>query len=114
MNDNDLRYIKAINMFCKEIIDFSYNFEFGRFTQDLKTNKACILNLQQIGENAKKLSLEFKQKYDDLPWQSMSDFRNIVAHDYFGIDLDEVWDIIMDDSPELLEFTETLLKETGK
>ena len=110
MNEKDNIIIKNINRFCKEIISFVENFEYDDFDLDLKTNKACILNLEQIGENAKKLSIDFKEKHKNIPWQAMADFRNIVAHNYFGLNLDDVWDIVMKDIPELLEFTESILK----
>ena len=110
MNEKDSNIIKNINKLCKEIISFVENFEFDDFDSDLKTNKACILNLEQIGENAKKLSPDFKQTHNNIPWQAMADFRNIVAHNYFGLDLDDVWDIVMKDIPELHEFIENILK----
>ena len=109
MNEKDKIIIKNINKFCKEIMTFIENFEFDEFDQDLKTNKACILNLEQIGENAKKLSIDFKQKHSNIPWQAMSDFRNIVAHNYLGIELDVVWDIITRDIPELIAFSDKVL-----
>ncbi len=47
-----------------------------------------------IGEMISKLDEEFKEKYSSIPWQKIKDFRNLVAHNYFGIDADEIWEII--------------------
>ena len=48
-----------------------------------------------IGEMISKLDENFKEKYSNIPWQKIKDFRNIVAHNYFGIDADEIWEIII-------------------
>jgi uncharacterized protein with HEPN domain len=47
-----------------------------------------------IGEIISRLAVEYKNAHNEIPWQKIKDFRNIIAHDYFGIDADEVWDII--------------------
>ena len=47
-----------------------------------------------IGEMISKLDNQFKTKNNQIPWVKIKDFRNIIAHDYFGIDSDEIWDII--------------------
>jgi uncharacterized protein with HEPN domain len=48
-----------------------------------------------IGEMISKLDDNFKDEYSFVPWQKIKDFRNIVAHHYFGIDADEIWEIIV-------------------
>jgi uncharacterized protein with HEPN domain len=47
-----------------------------------------------IGEIVNRLNDEYKESHINIPWQNIKDFRNIIAHDYFGIDADEVWSII--------------------
>jgi uncharacterized protein with HEPN domain len=47
-----------------------------------------------IGEMISKLDDSFKDKHSTIPWQKIKDFRNIIAHNYFGIDADEIWEII--------------------
>ncbi|MBS4067687.1 HepT-like ribonuclease domain-containing protein [Sulfurimonas sp. RIFOXYB12_FULL_35_9] len=47
-----------------------------------------------IGEIISRLDEKFKTSHSEIPWQKIKDFRNIIAHDYFGIDVDEIWDII--------------------
>lgn len=60
-----------------------------------------IRQLEIIGEASKKLSKEFKEKYPQIPWRDISGMRDKLIHDYFGIDLDAVWDTISKDIPEL-------------
>lgn len=48
-----------------------------------------------IGEMISKLDENFKEKHSSIPWQKIKDFRNLVAYNYFGIDADEIWEIIL-------------------
>ena len=65
------------------------------FNSDSKSFDAAMMNFVVIGEMAEKLSDEFKKETEeDVNWFSISGFRNIIAHNYFGIDAEEVWQII--------------------
>ena len=50
-----------------------------------------IHHIQVIGEGARRLSQELRNRYPEIPWSAIIGMRNIVVHDYFGIDLEEVW-----------------------
>lgn len=58
---------------------------------------ACVWQLQIIGEASSKVSQELKETQSEIPWQDMKKFRNIAAHQYFGIDENIIWDIIQQD-----------------
>jgi uncharacterized protein with HEPN domain len=77
---------------------------------DAKSFDAIMMNFIIIGEMVIKLSDGFKEKNSDIEWWKIKGFRNIVAHDYFGIDAEEVWQIIQDKLPELKTFIEKYLK----
>ena len=64
---------------------------------------AAMMNFIVIGEAVGKLSEEVKTKNDQIDWQKIYSFRNIVAHHYFGINVDIVWQIIRFDLPKLKE-----------
>jgi uncharacterized protein with HEPN domain len=66
MKDTDRDIIKLLQKYCSEILSFADGFEYTEFVEDSKTNKACLLNLEQIGENVHKLSHEFVDKYKRL------------------------------------------------
>lgn len=61
---------------------------------------AVMRELEIIGEAVSKLPESFKNKYPSIPWRDIKDFRNILAHNYWSIDLETVWNII--DNPEKL------------
>ena len=60
-----------------------------------------------IGEIISRLDEAYKNTHSEIPWQKIKDFRNIIAHDYFGIDADEVWDII---NNKLLPLQQDIIK----
>ncbi|MGE5458475.1 MAG: DUF86 domain-containing protein [Methanococcaceae archaeon] len=71
------------------------------FNNDYRNFDATMMNFVVIGEMVEKLSEDFKKKYNHIEWIKLKGFRNIVAHDYFGIDAEEVWQIIKNKIPAL-------------
>ena len=71
------------------------------FNNDYRNFDATMMNFVVIGEMVDKLSDDFKKKHDKIDWIKIKGFRNIVAHDYFGIDAEEVWQIIKNKIPKL-------------
>jgi len=73
------------------------------FRTDLRTQDAIIRNLQVMGEAVKKVSLETREAHPDIPWKDIAGMRDRVVHDYFGVSLDIVWDVVANHVPPLLE-----------
>jgi uncharacterized protein with HEPN domain len=72
--------------------DFNYNYQIF---------DATMMNFVVIGEMVNKLSEEFKKTHSEIDWIKIKGFRNVVAHDYFGIDAEEVWQLIKNKIPSL-------------
>ena len=70
---------------------------------------AAMMNFIVIGEESGKLSDEFKTSNEQVNWFKISGLRNIIAHHYFGINVDIVWEIIRVDLPQLQEELKKLL-----
>lgn len=66
--------------------------------------------LEIIGEAARALPEEFRQKHADIPWSKMIGMRNILVHHYFGIDTDVVWAVVRHDLPSLKEKIKAILE----
>lgn len=64
---------------------------------------AICRRLEIIGEAASKIDDEFKEKYPDVPWHKIVGMRNLLIHEYFHVDLDQVWNTIQKSIPELKE-----------
>ncbi len=71
------------------------------FNNDYRNFDATMMNFVVIGEMVDKISDELKSNHPEIEWIKIKGFRNIVAHDYFGIDAEEVWQIIKNKIPDL-------------
>jgi len=60
-----------------------------------------IRNLQVMAESTQRLSDAFKQKHPQVNWRALAGFRNVLVHDYLGVDKDRVWQIVERNLPEL-------------
>jgi len=78
------------------VIDGKQQFVNSTLIQD-----AVLRNLQTLSESTQRLSDEFKNRYPDVPWRELWAFRNVVAHNYLGINLDRIWEVIDQDLPIL-------------
>jgi uncharacterized protein with HEPN domain len=68
---------------------------------DEKTIDAVIRNIEVIGEASSHLPDEVLKQYDDISWPLMKGIRNILAHEYFGVDLEIIWKTVTEDLPFL-------------
>ena len=71
------------------------------FRQSRLIQDAVIRNLQTMAESSQRLSEPTKAISPDVPWRAISGFRNIIVHDYLGVDLDMVWQVVATDLPTL-------------
>jgi uncharacterized protein with HEPN domain len=92
---NILESINRIIEFTEDLKDVE------AFHNDHKGYDATIMNFIVIGEMTEKLSDEFKEINSDIEWHKLYGFRNILAHNYFGINRPLIWDIIKNDIPKL-------------
>ena len=72
---------------------------------------AVIREFEIIGEAVGKLPEEIKAAHHDVPWQDIKDFRNLLVHEYFGVDQEIVWNVIQQELPRLLQGVATLLDQ---
>ncbi len=87
------------------------------FLADKRTQQAVILSLLIIGEAATKLLQsygDFLTRHPEVPWSSMKGMRNRLAHGYFDIDLEVVWETVSNALPSLLERMPAALEDAGK
>lgn len=71
------------------------------FESDTQLAEACVFNLSQIGEYANRFNEDFLEMYSEIPWYQIRGLRNRIVHDYEGVNLSLVWDIIQEDLPDL-------------
>ena len=95
------------------ILDFIQQMSFEEFCDDRKTYSAVIREFEIIGEAVGKLPQSLRERRSDVEWQDIRDFRNLLIHEYFGVDLEIVWKIIKDDLPVLIDSVKELIRTTG-
>ncbi len=69
------------------------------FFSDRKTQSAALRELQTLAESTQRVSDELKKAHPEIPWESISGFRNVLVHDYLGIKPERIWEIIERDLP---------------
>jgi uncharacterized protein with HEPN domain len=81
------------------------------FMRDRKTQSAVIRELLIIGEAAKKISPDFRIGKREIPWREITGMRDVLVHNYRGIDLEEVWTAVTESVPSLIEVLEPMIPE---
>ena len=107
MNENRLAdYLDHMRQAATDACSFVEGLSKEDFLADKRTQQAVIMSLIVIGEAATKVMdgyAEFADQHRQVPWRSMRGMRNRIAHGYFDINLDVVWDTVQTALPELLE-----------
>ncbi|MEK7104703.1 MAG: DUF86 domain-containing protein [Patescibacteria group bacterium] len=104
--DKDKAYILHILDEIENIKQFLLGVDFNMLINDTKTAKAIERSLEIIGEAAKNLSEEFKEKTKEIPWRDVMGLRDKIIHHYFDVDYKTIWDIVQNDLPELEKILE--------
>jgi len=74
------------------------------FMRSTLVQDAVIRNLQVMAESTQRLSDAFKQQHPQVNWRALAGFRNVLVHDYLGVDKDRVWQIVERNLPELKRY----------
>jgi len=83
------------------IESYVHGMNYGQWVNDHKTMDAVIRNLEIIGEAAKHIPPETMNRYPDIPWGKMRAMRNVLIHEYFGVDVEVIWKTVTEDLPIL-------------
>lgn len=84
-----------------EIENYTRNVDLSEFKGNSMIKFASIKQIEIIGEAAKNISDQTKEKFPGIEWKQIAGLRNILVHEYFGVDADLIWQIIQVDIPEL-------------
>lgn len=87
-------YLDDILEAIDKIRDYTAGMDYTAFSKDTKTQDAVIRNLEIIGEAARRLQGPVRAVSPDIEWRKIVGLRNILIHEYFGVSLPLVWDVI--------------------
>lgn len=105
-----ISFIEDIVTCIEKIERYTDNISFEEFCGNDMAVDAVIRNFEIIGEAVKKILGEIRKKYADVKWKEAAGFRDILVHDYFGIDLESVWDTLRNNIPYFKEQIARVLK----
>ncbi len=106
-------YLLDILSSIQEIEEFIAGMTFEEFAQDRKTVNAVIRSLEVMGEAAKKIPSEIRSRHPEIPWKYIAGMRDKLIHEYHGVDLEIVWEVIEKEIPPLKPKFEKLLQHFG-
>jgi len=109
-------YLEHIIQASSRAVDYAGDADnFEDFMRDTRTQDAVVRNIEIIGEavtQLQKADPDFTAAHPNIPWEVMRGMRNIVVHEYFGVDPSVVWKTVRNDLPPLIEKVQFLLSLT--
>jgi uncharacterized protein with HEPN domain len=94
-------YIDDIQESIEKIGEYTKGINLEEFLKSTQIQDAVLRRLEIIGEAVRNLPDDFKKEHTEIPWNMIAGMRNVVAHEYFGINVKRVWKTIEKDIPEL-------------
>ena len=104
-----LDYLVDILESLSDLDGFVAGMNFLDFSADKKTINAVIRSLEVVGEAVKKLPVSLREEHPDIPWVEIAGMRDKLIHEYFGVDLEIVWETIQGDLVSLKKVVSALL-----
>ncbi|MDF1581165.1 MAG: DUF86 domain-containing protein [Desulfuromonadales bacterium] len=94
-------YLADIAVAIDEVNEFTLGMSFETFSNDKKTVNAVIRSLEVVGEASKHIPIDFRDEHPEIPWKQMAGMRDVLIHDYMGVDLMTVWKVVRERLQEL-------------
>ena len=103
-------YLKKMIEYIDKALRYTENCDFEQFTNNEEKVDATVFAISQIGELVKNISKETMNKYPNIEWIVIKNLRNKIVHDYEGIKLNFIWDIISNDLIQLRNDLEIIIE----
>lgn len=112
MRDHTL-YLKDILAAIDRVEEFVAGMDLEAFQTDDKTSSAVLRKFEIIGEAAKQITDEVRQKHTAVPWKEMAGMRDKLIHSYFGVDYPLVWETVRKRLPQVASEIRKILQDAG-
>ena len=96
-------YLADIVDACRDVVRFVDGISLDDWIADELVHYAVLQRLTVVGEASRRLDADVRERYPEVPWRDMGDFRNLAVHDYFAVEWPLVWAIARQDVPRLLD-----------
>ena len=108
-------YLEDMLLSMDRIEEYLSSLDFKKFKRNYLVVDAIIRNFEIIGEASKSIPTYIQQKYPEIPWKKMYGLRNLIAHEYFGIDYEMIWEIAKRNLPQnRIDLIEIIKKEKAQ
>ncbi len=108
----DLRlYLTDILVACEKVLRYTNGMKFEQFIADDRTFDAVIRNLQVIGEAVKSIPVDVRERNSEIEWRKIAGLRDILAHTYFQVENEIIWDVVQNKVKPLLTKVSQLLED---
>ncbi len=104
-------YLRDIADSISAIEEYTEGIAEGDFYSNRLVQDAVVRRLEIIGEAAKNIDDDFRSKYPEIPWKKIAGMRDIIAHGYFGVKPERIWDIVRQDLPELKKQVASIIED---
>jgi len=111
MKRNIRLYLADIWESIKMIEGYISNISEKDFYSNCQVQDAVIRRLEIIGEAVKNIDDEFRSRFPQIPWKEVAGMRDIIAHEYFGVKLERIWDVVKRDLPGLKNKIKSIIQK---
>ncbi len=110
MSRNVRLYLEDIKSSGQQILGYTQGMTFETFEADRRTRDAVVLNLQIIGEAVKNIPSEVRDLASDVEWRKIAGLRDVIAHTYFQLEDEIIWDVVQNKLEPLLYQIDKLIE----
>jgi uncharacterized protein with HEPN domain len=97
----DKQCLTDILLAIQQVLRYAEVLDRDRLAQDDEKQAAILYRIIVIGEATKRLSIELRSQYSEIPWRQMAGLRDVVIHDYDELDLNILWNVVQINLPDL-------------
>lgn len=102
-------YLEDILECTGKIMDYARDLDFDAFTDNQMAYDAILRNLEIIGEAAKNIPGDIRERYAEIDWRKIAGLRDVLAHVYFGLEDETLWDIVINKIPPLHDHAQRIM-----
>jgi len=111
LSNREAGYIWDMLQAARRLQQFTTDFDREEYLESILIQSAVERQLEILGEAARRLSEAFLQEHPEIPWSDIIGLRNVIAHQYDDLDLQQLWSVVTENIPELIQQLEPLLPD---